>query len=197
MLIDSNWGRNNPPPLVWTLLWSGKMNCDIEPQARWGHNSVAIGGRAYVWAGCTKDLPSTHSSPEKTRLLSQIFVFDIQQSRWALEQASGEIPPAVRDAATTTDDSTKIFSFGGYCGHDLCWYNSLHVLHYKNNYLWEKRLASPRSSRLPMKKQDCGIVYFRLDEDEEYLCVVGGAGGDSDDYVCTNEVHLYNLSNGT
>ena len=172
-----------------------------EPDARWGHSSVSVGGKTYVWSGCTKDLPGSHSSPEKTRHLSKVFVFDIQQSQWSRQEASGSIPPAVRGSATATDDSARIFNFGGYCGHGYCWYNSLHVLHFKNNCYWEEKSASiciGTSTGLPMKKQDCGMVHFKLDE-YECLCVVGGAGkrdSDDDEWLCTNEVHTYNLKDG-
>ena len=93
--------------------------------------------------------------------------------------------------------------YGGWCGHDRCYHNSLHELN-TINLEWSV-LASSEAEQTPIKKCRCGIVEYSSGG-EEQLCVFGGYGvlnsaashptaqyeeyGDGN-RVYTNELHIF------
>ena len=63
--------------------------------------------------------------------------------------------------------------YGGWCGHDHCYHNSLHELN-TTNLEWTV-LAPSEAEGAPMEKYGCGIVVYSR-SGEEQLCVFGGIG---------------------
>ena len=90
--------------------------------------------------------------------------------------------------------------YGGWCGHDKCYHNSLHEL---NTISLEWTVLAPSEAEgAPMKKCGCGIVVYSR-SGEEQLCVFGGIGllnsashptaqykDDGDGIGRTNELHI-------
>ena len=77
-----------------------------------------------MWGGWRKGFPEEHSSPEKTSLLSMMDVFDLKKGEWSEVETYGSPPLGVRGYSCTAI-GTKIYYFGGYCGHDMCRHSSL------------------------------------------------------------------------
>ena len=100
----------------------------------------------------------------------------------------------------------EIFYFGGYCGHEHCYHNSLFSFNVDTVNLEE---LSPTTTHHhgPLMKYLCGMVPVQLDG-EEYLVVIGGRGlsasntctpkqpGAQYSYGVCNEIHYYKLSSG-
>ena len=101
----------------------------------------------------------------------------------------------------------ELHYFGGYCGHDDCYHNSVHTLS-TSTLQWRMLAPSTTEDGAPMKKRWCGMVHF-TDGEEDLLYVVGGEGpavpsspqhgaqyqqplGYSGVY--TNEQHIFSLS---
>ena len=170
-----------------------------EPEARWGHCAVRIEQKIFVWSGCTSRSPDVHTSSIKESLASKVYIFQTNNSKWYIESARGIPPCATRGSAFTTNGDKMIFNFGGYCGHGLCFYNDLHQLD-SDTIIWSMENPKSSDSLAPMKKQDCGMVYYQNPTTGVAgLCVVGGAGIDSSSkkgWKYTNEVHFFDLNEG-
>ena len=118
--------------------------------------------------------------------------------RWGHQVTTGSPPLGVLGCASCVNRSDAYY-FGGGCGHDDCYHNSLHSL---NMYEWKWRQLFATSDSGPMKKSRCGMVAFH-----ESLLVVGGYGTppkhpqasahyDGGRYVRTNEHHIWCLGTG-
>ena len=152
------------------------------------------------------NMPKVHDSLEKRRFLSSVDVFQSDSGDWIRQETSGIPPLGVSGyCCTAVDDS--LYYFGGWCGHDKCYHNSVHKLS-TSSLQWMMLSPSKSESMAPMKKRDSGMVAFR-DGDEDILCVVAGYGRssthrqpgahyvsteDGDDVWC-NEQHMFSLSN--
>lgn len=185
------------------MAFSTLPDCSIqEPNARFGHAAVYCNNVVYLWGGITSSLSKMHDGPAKKQLMSELFVFNPLTCDWTMCTASGNPPLGVRDFAAVAYGSDRLIQFGGYCGHDNCLHNSLHVL-YMNNCLepkWEELLPTTSHRKVcgaPMMKQDCGMVCYEDSRGSTMLCVFGGAGrsGSSNQWKVTNEIHVTCLSN--
>ena len=153
-------------------------------------------------------LPKVHSSTEKTHFLSAVEIFDPHTLLWEKKQTTGTPPLGTYWNAYSTIDKF-LYTFGGYCGHGKCYHNSIHQLD-TSSLQWKERVAvNPGDA--PMKKWQCGMVSYTLD-DEEYLCIFGGWGilspthknmkhefvADRANLGCvwSNELHFFNLRKG-
>ena len=103
----------------------------------------------------------------------------------------------------------NIIYFGGYCGHERCYHNSLTSL-CVDTMQW-KELSPTNPHTGPMMKSYCGMIPVKIDG-KYYLLVIGGEGpsvntpqqdtaqysdkGMLSGYICTNEHHYFDLSTG-
>ena len=127
----------------------------------------------------------------------------MQKSVWQEKHTSGS-PPLGVCACGFAVVGKKVVTYGGYCGHDYCWHNSLHEL--DTTTLQWKELAPSDAEGAPMKKSDCGVVVYSRDGKKQ-LYVLGGFGdlqtatfqpgaeyvnlAKYPDYACTNELHCF------
>ena len=116
-------------------------------------------------------IPRVHDSPEKGEFLSSVDVFQLGCGDWIRRETSGTPPlGAVGYCCDAVGDS--LYYFGGYCGHDKCYRNSMHKLS-TSSLRWMMLSPSTSESEAPMRKSDSGMVAFR-DGEEDILCVVAG-----------------------
>ena len=152
-----------------------------------------------------KDIPRVHDSPEKRKLLSSVDVFQVDCGDW-IRQATSGTPPLGVSGYCCTAVGDSLYYYGGDCGHDSCYHNSVHKLS-TSSLQWMMLSPSTSKSGAPMKKMNSGMVAFR-DGEEDILCVVAGYGGPTpsyrqpgtqyeaagiDRFLC-NEHHMFSLS---
>ena len=99
-----------------------------QPSARCSHSSIVIGSRLYLWGGKSNVIPKVHANSEKLNLLSFVDVFDLKNGFWQELQTTGSPPLGVISHAACPGAAGVAYYFGGYCGHDNCYHNSLHRL---------------------------------------------------------------------
>ena len=134
------------------------------------HKAPVIGESLYLWAGNQVDLPEMHDSPLKRELVSTVEVFSFSTGRWSSQLTRGTPPQGVIGYSCATSHS-NIYYYGGWCGHDLCYYNSLNVLN-TLNMNWT--LVQPNNDSM-MKKAYGEMISLDFDK-TEYLFIVGGRG---------------------
>ena len=175
------------------------------PQPRSGHTTLCVDGHLYMWGGWMDGIPEVHDSPEKREFLSSVDVFQSDCGDWIRRETSGTPPLGVRGyCCAAVGDS--LYYFGGYCGHDKCYHNSVHKLSTSRSLQWTMLSPSTSESGAPMRKVNSGMVAFR-DGEEDILCVVAGIGPTpthrqpgaqyKTDNVSTwscNEQHMFSLS---
>ena len=166
-----------------------------EPYPRFGHGVAPVGGRCYLWGGCSvggrKKLPST------------IEIFEPYLETWEKYPATGEPPPGLYfGACTSLLDS--LYWFGGSDSSSL--YNSLHRL---DSTTLEWRKIQPLNKAYgPMRKYGCKMVSFLQDR----LATFGGHGipagptqpgailtkdsNYTDGRGWSNELHVFNITEG-
>ncbi|XP_019861785.1 PREDICTED: uncharacterized protein LOC109590308 [Amphimedon queenslandica] len=171
------------------------------------HSTPLVGGSLYLWAGAQIDLPRTlarfHDSHQRRKLVSAVEKFTLSTGRWSSHLTRGTPPLGVVGYYCTTFRS-NIYYYGGFCGHDTCFHNSLSVL---NTLTMSWTQLHPNDESM-MKKAYGGMLSLELDE-TDYLFIVGGTGPTpavrhpqfqyeqlEDGVARTNEQLLYNLSNG-
>ena len=178
-----------------------------EPAGRHGHSTAVAGDHLYLWAGDQDGMPRVHDSAEKRQFFSSAEVFDVNTGCWEQRTTSGTPPLGVMGYSCVAVRN-ELHYFGGYCGHDDCYRNSVHTLS-TSTLQW--RMLAPSTTELggaPMQKRWCGMVHF-TDGEEDLLYVVGGLGHAvpsspqhgakyqkpySGIGVCTNEQHIFSLS---
>ena len=180
-----------------------------QPVERNQHSTVRVGDYLYMWGGYQPGLPGVHNNEKKKSMASVIEVCHLPSGRWEQKTTTGTPPLGVRGYASAVVGS-EIYIFGGYCGHDDCFQNSLYSFNV-NTLNWKE--VSPTSSSIngPMMKYGCGMVAVHFD-DENYLVVIGGSNDNSKgqqpgtqygaqyesrlfNQYC-NEIHYYKLSSG-
>ena len=159
-----------------------------------------------MWGGRQPDLPLVHDNEKKKSMSSVMEVYGLESGRWEQKPTTGTPPLGVWGYASAVI-GREIFFFGGHCGHDECYHNSLFSF---NVYTFNWKELSPTSPHHgPMMKRRCGMVAVQL-EGEAYLVVIGGSNGkgqqpgaqrgaqyESDvNYQYCNEIHYYKLSSG-
>ena len=149
-----------------------------------------------------------HSSKEKRKFLSNIDVLHLETGIWHNKPTTGDPHPGVSGyACTAIENKRKLFFFGGYCGHDYCYYNNISQLD-PDTLIWSNIAGGDHQRDGPMKKSSCGIMPF-TSEGEDHLFITGGSGTPPNnpqpnakyskllgDLVRTNEQHIYNISTG-
>ncbi|XP_019856472.1 PREDICTED: uncharacterized protein LOC109584996 [Amphimedon queenslandica] len=179
------------------------MSSTYKFKGRIEHSAPVIGDSLYLWGGGQLNLPLVHDSPQKRKLTSTVETFSFSSARWSSHLTRGTPPLGVIGYYCTTFRS-NIYYYAGYCGHDLCCYNSLNVL---NTLTMSWTQLHPNDESM-MKKANGGMVSLEFDG-TDYLFMVGGMGPtpavkhpqfqyvyDQMGRVITNEQLLYKLSNG-
>ena len=121
--------------------------------------------------------------------------------RWNRHPTTGEPPLGVSGYACSIIGH-DICYFGGWCGHEYCYHNSLNTLNV-DDFTW-KELFPTSITFGPMRKSDPGMLTF-----DNRLLVVGGAKisfqedplpsascEESDGWIYTNEHHFYDREEG-
>ena len=150
-----------------------------EPAGRHDHSTAVAGDRLFLWGGYqTKTryqygMPEVHDSAKKRQFFSSVEVFDVNTGCWEQPTTSGT-PPLGVTSYSCVAVKNELYYFGGYCGHDDCYHNSVHTL---STFTLEWRMLAPSTTEggAPMQKKWCGMVHF-TDGEEDLLYVVGGRG---------------------
>ena len=157
----------------------------------------------YAWGGAEYGLPHVHSSNEKQTFISKIKTFHLPSGQWNVKTTSGT-PPLGVIGYSCTAVGEKIYYFGGFCGHDDCFHNSVNELD-TVNLTW-KQLQSTDNHIFVMKRCDGGMITVEDDD----LLMIGGTGSPptvqlqkaqysyfcDDKRVLTNECNMYNILTG-
>lgn len=177
------------------------------PVARCSHSTAVSGDRLYLWGGNPQALPADHSGLKKLEFLSSVDVFDLKSGVWELVRTYGTPPLGFSGYSVSAATGESLFYFGGYCGHDNCYHNSIHKLDTRRCHWTE--LSPTNADHGPMRKMQCGMVTFS-DADGEHLVIVGGYGlppmhAVYAEYVeglfdsskgTTNEIHVFTPHSG-
>ena len=187
----------------WLLPLTGEEGW-YEPVGRSTHSTAVVGESLFLWAGSQlNDAPCVHESSEKRAFLSRLDVFHLQRGNWEQQITSGTPPLGMRGYACVAVDS-DLHYFGGGCGHDDCYHNSVHKLN-TSSLQWRVLAPTTAEGRGPMKKRYCGMMAFKNGE-EDFLFVVGGEGPTPSScqpgaqykkitsHLLTNEQHMFSLS---
>ncbi|XP_019858925.1 PREDICTED: uncharacterized protein LOC109587127 [Amphimedon queenslandica] len=167
------------------------------------HKAPVIGESLYLWAGNQVDLPKVHDSLQKRELTSTVDIYQLSTADWSSHLTRGTPPLGVIGYSCTTSHS-NIYYFGGWCGHDDCYYNTLNLL----NTIKMQWTSCSTAKQSLMKKAGAGMISLEFDG-AEYLVIIGGRGSTPTVYhpqfqydqlkngrVRTNEQLLYNVSTG-
>ena len=173
-----------------------------QPAPRYFQTAAQIGHKTFLWGGRTQDF----TARGRQMLASSILTFDSFHEKWEQKGTTGLAPPGLYNGACTTV-SESLYHFGGYDGHSES--NALHCL---NSVTHEWTQVHPQSAHnQPMRKFGCGMTAYHK-EDTTYLAIFAGHGiphgptqpgarfiqnmDFSDGSGWTNEMHLFNLTNG-
>ena len=175
-----------------------------EPAGRYDHSTAVVNNQLYLWGGDQNGMPKVHNSATKCQFFSSVEVFDVNTGRWEQRTTSGTPPLGVAGFAFVAVRN-DLHYFGGWCGHDDCYHNSVHTLS-TSTLQWRMLAPSTTEGGAPMKKKFCGMVHF-TDGEEDLLYVVGGRGHvvsssrqhgaqyqSEYSVVYTNEQHIFSLS---
>ena len=168
------------------------------------HDTVVIKDLMYAWGGNEPDLPLVHSSNEKQTFTSKIKIFHLPSGQWNVKATSGN-PPLGVIGYSCTAVGEKIYYFGGWCGHDDCYHNSLNELD-TVNLTWKQ--LQPTDNHISVMKRGYGGM-ITVEDDGTYLLMIGGRGSPPtvqlqqaqyiylpNGLVRTNECNMYNILTG-
>ena len=134
------------------------------------HSTIKVGDYLYMWGGRQPGLPEVHDSEEKRAISSVMEVCHLPSGKWEQRPTTGTPPLGVISYAAAVIGK-EIFYYGGYCGHDYCYHNSLYSFNV-DTFNW-KELSPTTSHHGPIMKYLCGMVAIQLGG-EDYLVVIGG-----------------------
>uniref|UniRef100_A0A1X7TMD3 Protein kinase domain-containing protein n=1 Tax=Amphimedon queenslandica TaxID=400682 RepID=A0A1X7TMD3_AMPQE len=136
---------------------------------RAGHCTVSVGDSLYVWGGAQAGLPKVHDSEEKIRFTSNIQHFTPSTGQWITRATTGTPPLGVIQYCCTAINDL-LYYFGGWCGHDSCYHNSITQL---DTVSLQWRELEP--TRPVMKRGYGGMISFEHDG-VHHLLMIGGMG---------------------
>ena len=174
-----------------------------QPAPRFWQTAAQIGQKTYLWGGRTQNFST---SGQKT-LQSEIETFDPFSETWTKKTVTGVPPPGLCSGGFAVVAET-LYHYGGYDGYSP--YSSLHSL---NTVTLEWReLQSKYPADQPLPKFSHGMVtYHEETVGVTSLAVLAGYGKlttpiqpgstfiQDTNYTgwgWTNELHLFNLTNG-
>ena len=174
------------------------------PSDRGGHHTCIIRDTLYLWGGHSKDIPNSHDSEKKIKNTSTIDVFHLHTGQWTKLDTIGRPPLGISGYACTSANK-RLYFFGGDCGHENCYHNSLNEL-VTDTLTWNE-LSPTDLLNGPCRKTACAMVYCDSEE-EEMLFVFGGYGiypnspqigslytvDQANGLFRTNEQHFYSLT---
>uniref|UniRef100_A0A1X7SML3 Uncharacterized protein n=1 Tax=Amphimedon queenslandica TaxID=400682 RepID=A0A1X7SML3_AMPQE len=96
-----------------------------QPVEREGHLQVEVGDYLYMWGGSQPGFPPVHNNEKKKSMCSVVEVCHLPTGEWVQKPTTGDPPLGVCGYAATVIRN-EIFFYGGYCGHDDCYHNSLY-----------------------------------------------------------------------
>ena len=156
-----------------------------------------------MWAGYQVGLPGVHDSEKKRRITSNIQHFTPSTSQWITRGTTGTPPLGVRGYCCTAIND-QLYYFGGECGHDDCYHNSITQLDTVS--LQWRELEPTDATRPVMRRGWGGMISFEHDG-VHHLLMIGGRGSKpavqlphykyielSDGEWRTNEHSIYNIS---
>ncbi|XP_011408353.2 PREDICTED: uncharacterized protein LOC105315411, partial [Amphimedon queenslandica] len=172
------------------------------------HTTAVVGEALYCWGGDQEGLVRSHDSPTKRQCTSAIDAFNLLSGVWSSQPTRGTPPLGIIGVSCTTINN-NIYYFGGWCGHDTCYHNSLNCL--DTLTLQWKELQSTNNNSVT-KRGLGGMIVMGSEGEPQQLLVIGGVAPIStitqyhqfecnkmtgaDDLVSTNEQNIYNLSSG-
>ena len=169
-----------------------------QPSPRFYHCAPQVGHETYLWGGWTADFVT---------LPFEIETFDTFSETWTKKTATGVPPPGLFSGGFAVVAET-LYHYGGNDGRSQ--YSSLHSL---NTVTLEWReLQSKNPADQPMSKSAHGMVTYHEAVGVTSLAVLAGYGKPTtpiqpgstviqdtrrtDRRGWTNELHLFNLTNG-
>ena len=175
-----------------------------QPSPRFYHLAAQVRHKTYLWGGVTADFFTTG----RKTLPFEIETFDTFSETWTKKMLTGVPPPGLCNGGFAVVSET-LYYFGSEDGRSR--YSSLHSLN-TETLEWRK-LQSKNPADQPMPKSACGIVTYH---DETVgvtsIAVFAGYGKPvtpiqpgstfiqdtkyTDGRGWTNELHLFNLTNG-
>ena len=165
-----------------------------EPSPRWGHWAAGVGGKLFIYGGCTKNFPE-----QMSELGAIVHTFHQRKETWRSRPANVQPYPGLYHGASAYSGS-HLYLYGGKSG--TVYSDSLYRLDI-SSFEW-LRLTSG-----PSRKDGCGMVYHK-----GKLVLFGGYGFPSlpiqsgarfvkrSDLVTNmnkgwlNELHCFNLNKG-
>ncbi|XP_011407871.2 PREDICTED: uncharacterized protein LOC105315068 [Amphimedon queenslandica] len=170
---------------------------------RAAHRTVSVGDSLYVWAGAQDGLPKIHDSEEKRRITGNVQHFTPSTGQWITRGTTGTPPLGVKSYCCTVIND-QLYYFGGFCGHDDCYHNSIIQLD-TASFQW-RELEATDATR-PVMMRGSGVMISFEHDGVHHLLMIGGAGSKpavqlphykyiklSNRDWRTNEHSIYNLS---
>ena len=167
------------------------------------HCTVSVGDSLYLWAGNQIGFPEVHDGEKKRKLTSNIQHFTLSTGQWVNRTTTGTPPLGVIAYSCTAIDD-QLYYFGGDCGHNDCYHNSITQLDTVS--LQWRELEPTDATRPVMRRSWGGIISFEHDG-VHHLLMIGGYGSKPAvqlphyKYIQlpggnwrTNEHSIYNLS---
>ena len=142
------------------------------PNGRVQYKAVSVGDSLYVWAGYQDGLPPVHDSEEKRKFTSNIQHFTPSTGQWVSRATTGTPPLGVRGYSCTAIDD-QLYYFGGACGHDSCFHNSITQLD-TVSLRW-RELEPTDATRPVMRRAGGGMIPFEHDG-VHHLLIISGYG---------------------
>ncbi|XP_011405977.2 PREDICTED: uncharacterized protein LOC105313890 [Amphimedon queenslandica] len=167
-------------------------NLDYQPVERSGHSTVIVGDYLYMWGGKQTDLPEVHNDENKKAMTSVMEMCYLPTGKWEQRPTNGN-PPLGVEGYSSVAIGKFIYYFGGYCGHDDCFHNSLYSFNV-DTFNWRELSPSSPDHHGPKMKAYSAMVAVQLNG-EDYLAVIGGRGSSSSNRYYS-EIHYYELSSG-
>ena len=156
-----------------------------------------------MWGGLQVGLPPVHDSEEKRRFTSNIQHFTPSTGQWITRGTTGTPPLGIIGYCCTAINDL-LYYFGGECGHDDCYHNSITQLDTVS--LQWRELEPTDATRPVMRRAYGGMISFEHDG-VHHLLMIGGYGSEpavqlphhkyiesSNGKWCTNEHSMYNIS---
>ncbi|XP_019857672.1 PREDICTED: uncharacterized protein LOC109585968 [Amphimedon queenslandica] len=174
------------------------------------HTSAVVGEVLYCWGGDQDRLDMSHCNfSTKKQYASTIDAFNFLSGVWSSQPTRGTPPLGIMGVSCTTINN-NIYYFGGWCGHDTCYHNSLNCL---DTLTLQWKELQPTDNNSVTKRNFGGMIAMGGEGEPQQLLVVGGIAPRStttqyhpqfkydtimipgvDDRLRTNEQNIYNLS---
>ena len=151
------------------------MDAPVKPPACVGAFTTTANGLHYVLRGSDPAVQAT-----------TIGIFNPTNEEWTLQPTTGTPPPGLANGGCASIGN-DLYCFGGSNGSSD--FNDLHKLNLET-FHWSKVHPRNDQTNWPMPKDGCGFAAV----DKRTLCCFGGFTKDSG---WTNEIHLYDVQEGT